>query len=154
MKKALCLNLLGSYIISLLLWQNLFSLPETFVSGRKLFLCQKLFLWQKLAKMCFSDRNLFLWWKLVFWRKLVFWQKFVCDKNVFLWPKLFLWIFFSSSDAESFSVTFACFDDRNLFCVKSPFLGILCVIYREKFPGEMRFSLILDNQDNPYLEPC
>ena len=95
-----------------------------------------------------------------FRQKVFFKTEFVFyDINLLLWRKLFS-LTETFFEGRIFYVKEFFFSDKNFFLCqklvlsKIPFLGILYQISREKLPWEMRVSIILDNPDNHFVEPC
>ena len=83
---------------------------------------------------CFRDRNLFLWHK-----PFSATETFFCDRKLLLWHRLV------SLTKQKF---FLYFCDRNIF------FGFLPVNFSEKFLWEMGVSVISDNGDDNFVEPC
>ena len=143
MKKALCLYILGSYQLAFFCdrnfcrWQKTFSVTETFFLWQQCVSLTKTWTLVSVMETCFLKEN-FTLTEICVSKKLVsVTLTFFCEGNLFLSRK----------------VTIIWFCDRNLFCQNYPFF-ILYVISREKFPWEMGVSVISDNQDNHFVEPC
>ena len=124
-------------------------LTETLIGARIYFLWQKcVSLTETWTETCFCEGN-------VFSEGIFFSDRHLClTKTCFC-------------DINFFSVTEFCFCHRKFFCCSNLFLGqklvlskilffghFFYVISREKFPWEMGVSVILDNQDNHFVEPC
>ena len=119
LKKALCLYILGSYLLTSLKEaffcdRNFFRLQKTFLVSETFFCENIVFLWQKLGQIFFCDGNLFSKGRFALtdsfvWKKLVsLTLAFFCEGNYFLSWRVFML-------QQLGSVTETSFDKKKFF---------------------------------------